>query len=80
MSLGHILIGCATYKLQPLAEVLASVLHSFSPALSFKTLHPDTWGTSPWYPLLALRELEETVFLIITGRKKLLKDLKRSRQ
>jgi len=80
MSLGHILLGCDAYRLQPLMEVLISVLHSFSPALSFKTLHPDAWGTSPWYPLLALRTLEETAFLIVKGRKKMLKDLKRTRQ
>jgi len=80
MSLGHILLGCGAYKLQPLMDVLKEVLGSFSPSQSFKTLHPDEWGISPWYPLLALKELEEAAFPIIKGRKKILRALRKSRQ
>ena len=80
MTLSHILLGCSAYKLQPLMDVLLDVLGSFSLAHGFKTLHPDAWGVSPWYPLLALKELEETAFLIVKGRKKLLKSLWVSRQ
>jgi len=72
MTLGHILLGCGSYKLQLLMDVLLDILGKISLAHSFKTLHLDAWGTSPWYPLLALRELEETAFPIIKGRKKLL--------
>jgi len=80
MSLGHILLGCDAYRLQLLMDVLKDVLGSFSLPQSFKTLHPDEWGVSPWYPLLALRELEEAAFPIVKGRKLLLKSLGKSRQ
>jgi len=80
MSLGHVLVGCSAYKLQPLVDVLLEVLTSFQTPHGFKTLTPDEWGTSPWYPLLALRELEELAFPIVKGRKKILKELKKSRQ
>jgi len=80
MSLQHILLGCETYKLQPLLEILMDTLQEVSPATSFKTLQPDTWGHSPWYPLLALRELEETALPIFKGRKMILKALKKTRQ
>jgi len=80
MSLQHILLGCRSYKLQPLLEVLLDALHDVSPASSFKTLHLDAWGHSPWFPLLALKGLEESALPIAKGRKKLLKDLKKSRQ
>jgi len=61
-------------------DVLKEVLGSFSPQQSFKMLHPDEWGTSPWYPLLALKELEEATFPIVKGRKAILKSLAKSRQ
>jgi len=80
MSLGHILVGCSAYKLQPLMDALMDVLHSFQEPRGFKTLTPDEWGVSPWYPLLALRELEELVFPFVKGRKAILKELKGSRQ
>jgi len=80
MSLGHILLGWSAYDLQTLMAELLDVLHQCSPALGFKTLHPDEWGASPWYPLLALKELEEAVLPIVKGRKKMLKDLRRTRQ
>jgi len=80
MSLRHILVGCGRYILQPLETVLADVLRSNSPAVAFRTLHPDEWGQSPWYPLLALRALEETALPIFKGRKAALKALKKSRQ
>jgi len=80
MSLGHILLGCEAYKLQPLLATLLETLTDISPASSFKTLTPDTWGISPWYLLLALKELEESAFLIVKGRKSMLKKLKKTRQ
>ena len=80
MTLGHILLGCDVYRLQPLLEVLLTVLGALHPDSSFKTLSPDSWGTSPWYPLLALGALEETAYPIVKGRRKILKKLKKSRQ
>jgi len=80
MSLQHILIGCDAYKLQPLLGVLTDTLHGISPSSEFKTLHLDAWGHSPWYPLLALREIEESALPILKGRKALLKKLKGTRQ
>jgi len=79
MSLGHILTGCAEYKLQPLMEALLDTLQAVSLTSSFRTLHPDEWGMSPWYPLLALQTLEETALPVFKGRKKILKALKTSR-
>jgi len=80
MTLGHILIGCDVYKLRPLMEVLLAALDTLHPGSDFKTLSPDSWGASPWYPLLALGVLEETAYPIVKGRKKILKNLKKSRQ
>lgn len=80
MSLGHILIGCSAYKLQPLVALLMDTLAVFSPASNYKTLTPDAWGTSPWYPLLALQEIEETALPNHKGKKKLLRELRKTRQ
>jgi len=80
MSLGHILVGCADYKLQPLMEVLLETLANIYPGSGFKTLTPDAWGVSPWYLMLALGELEEHGYPIVKGRKKILKKLKETRQ
>jgi len=80
MSLGHILLGCDAYRLHPLLASLLSNLEPLHPGSGFKTLSPDSWGTSPWYPLLALKELEETTYPIVKGRKRILKSLKKSRQ
>jgi len=80
MSLQHILLGCSTYNQQPLMDVLADVLREVSPSDAFKTLHPDEWGYSPWYPLLALKAIEEGALPIFKGRKALLKKLKSTRQ
>jgi len=80
MTLGHILLGCDTYVLQPLMTVLLAAMDALHPGSSFKTLSPDSWGTSPWYPLLALGSLEEIAYPIVKGRKKVLKKLKKSRQ
>jgi len=80
MSLGHILLGCGAYILQPLLTSLLAVLDALHPGSSFKTLSPDSWGASPWYPLLALGALEEAAYPIVKGRKKILRALKRSRQ
>jgi len=80
MTLGHILIGCSAYVLHPLLTALMAALDVLHPTLSFKTLSPDSWGTSPWFPLLALRALEEAAYPIVKGRKRILKSLKKSRQ
>jgi len=80
LTLGHILLGCGAYQLQPLMLVLQTALDVLHPGSSFKTLSPDSWGTSPWYPLLALKALEEAAYPIVKGRKKILKGLKKSRQ
>jgi len=80
MSLGHILLGCSAYVLQPLMECLLSVLGTLHSSSSFKTLSPDSWGASPWFPLLALGAIEEAAYPIVKGRKKILKNLKKSRQ
>jgi len=80
MSLQHILLGCSAYKLQPLLELLMDTLRGVSPNASFKTLHPDEWGHSPWYPLLAFKDIEESALPILKGRRALLKALKKTRQ
>jgi len=80
MTLGHILLGCDAYRLQPLMTVLMTALGALHPGSSFKTLSPDSWGVSPWYPLLALRGLEEAAYPIVKGRKGMLKKLGKSRQ
>ena len=80
VTLGHILLGCDAYVLQPLISSLLAVLDALHPNSSFKTLSPDSWGTSPWFPLLALGALEEAAYPIVKGRKKILKRLKKTRQ
>ena len=80
MTLGHILLGCGAYVLQPLLTCLMTVLGALHPNSSFKTLSPDSWGASPWFPLLALGALEDAAYPIVKGRKKILKSLKKSRQ
>jgi len=79
MSLGHILLGCSKYNLQPLLTILLAALEAVSPATAIRTLHPDEWGSSPWYPLLALCTIEELALPIFKGRKKMLKMLKNTR-
>ena len=54
MSLRHILLGCSAYNLQPLLAVLLDTLQVVSLKSTFWTLHLDEWGSSPWYPLLAM--------------------------
>jgi len=80
MTLGHILLGCSAYVLQPLMECLLTVLGTLHPTSGFKTLSPDSWGASPWFPLLALGAIEDAAYPIVKGRKKILKDLRKSRQ
>ena len=80
MSLQHILLGCSAYKLQHLLDMLTSALGEISPSNTFKTLHLDEWGHSPWYPLLALKAIEENALPILKGRKVLLGKLKKSRR
>ena len=62
MSLDHILVGCIRYRLDNLQAVLLERLRKISPLLPARTLRPDEWGRSPWYPLLALRRLEQNKF------------------
>ena len=59
--------------------MLEDTLLKVSPKSTFKTLHPDKWGSSPWYPLLALQAIEETALPVFKGQKKMLKMLKLSR-
>ena len=59
MSLDHILLGCVKYNLSGLKQVLHNRLWEISPAVWHKSLHPDTWKPSPWYPLLALKRVEQ---------------------
>ena len=80
MTLSHILLGCSAYVLQPLMACLLTVLGALHPNSGFKTLSPDSWGASPWFPLLALGALEDAAYPIVKGRKKILKSLKKSRQ
>jgi len=80
MALGHILLGCSAYGLQPLLIPLIAILDDLHPNSNFKTLSPDSWGASPWYPLLALKELEEIAYPLVKGQKKVIKSLGKSRQ
>jgi len=80
MSLRHILLGCSTYRLQDLMDVLTKALHKASPRDMFRTLHPDEWGHSLWYPLLALGAIEENTLPIQKGRQALLWRLKETRR
>ena len=80
MSLQHILLGCSAYRLQSLMDILTDALHRTSPRDAFRTLHPDEWGHSPWYPLLALGAIEENALPIQKGRKALLRKLKETRR
>jgi len=59
LSLDHILLGCVWYNLSALEQVLHGRLKEVSPGLYHKSLHPDSWKPSPWYPLLALRRVEQ---------------------
>jgi len=62
MSLDHILVSCVRYRLNSLQAVLLEQLRKVSPLLPARSLRPDEWGRSPWYPLLALRRLEQNKF------------------
>jgi len=70
MSLGHILVGCTKYNLQPLLSLLLTTLGEASLKTTLKTLHPDELGHLPWYPLLALQALEDNVQPPFKGLKK----------
>ena len=62
LSLDHILVGCAHYKLGVLQAVLLEHLRRVSPKLPTRSLSLDEWGRSPWYPLLALCRIERNAF------------------
>ena len=59
LSLDHILLGCIRYNLCDLEQVLYDRLREISPKVWHKSLHPDTWKPFPWYPLLALKRVEQ---------------------
>jgi len=59
LSLDHILLGCVRYDLSALEQVMHDRLEEVSPRLYHKSLHPDSWKPSPWYPLLALKRVEQ---------------------
>jgi len=80
MTLGHVLLGCGAYRIQPLMEALLVALGALHPSSSFKTLSPDSWGVSPWYPLLVLKGLEEAAYPLVKGWKKILKSLRKTWQ
>jgi len=79
MSLSHILVGCGEYDLQPLSSILLDSLQKVSPKMTLKTLHLDEWGTSPWYPLLALQALEHNALHPFKGLKAITRKVKESR-
>jgi len=59
LSLDHILLGCIRYDLSGLEQVLLDKLQDISPKVWHKSLRPDTWRPFPWYPLLALKRVEQ---------------------
>jgi len=59
LSLDHILLGCIRYNLSGLDQVMHDRLREISPKVWHKSLHPDSWKPSPWYPLLALKRVEQ---------------------
>jgi len=59
LSLDHILMGCARYNLSSLEQILHDRLREISPKVWHKSLHPDSWKPTPWYPLLALKRVEQ---------------------
>jgi len=59
LSLDHIFTGCASYDLAPLLASLEERLRIISPPLlHLRSLRPDEWHPSPWYPLIALKAVE----------------------
>jgi len=59
LSLDHIFAGCASYVLTPLLCSLEEHLRIVSPPLfHLRSLRPDEWLPSPWYPLIALKAVE----------------------
>jgi len=58
MSLDHILLGCYRYDIAPLCAVLSTHLTRVSPPVFCRSLRPEDWHPSPWYPLIALRRVE----------------------
>jgi len=60
-------------------SMLLDSLQKVSPPASLKTLHPDEWGSSPWYLLLVLQALEHNVMRPFKGMKAVVKKLKDSR-
>jgi len=61
MSLDHILLGCYRYDVAPLRAVLLTHLAKVSPPVFCRSLRPDEWHPSPWYPLIALQRIERGV-------------------
>jgi len=59
LSLSHILTGCSSYDLSPLSASLAERMRVVSPPLfGLRSLRPDEWFPSPWFPLIALKAVE----------------------
>jgi len=59
LSMDHILLGCGAYDLSDLQGVLVEVLEAHTPPFFLKSLRPLDWHPSPWYPLIALKGLED---------------------
>ena len=58
LSLDHIFTGCISYDLKALMDCLLERLRIISPPLFLRSLRPDEWHPSLWYPLLALKAVE----------------------
>lgn len=67
MFLAHILLGCPSYELWPLLDILLKSIWEVGPKTEFRTLQLDEWGYSPWYPLLVLQTIEELALPIFKG-------------
>jgi len=59
LSMDHILQGCRAYDLSSLQGVLIEVLKAHTPPFFLRSLWPLDWHPSPWYPLIALKGLED---------------------
>jgi len=59
LSMDHILQGCGSYDLSLLQDVLVDALKAHTPPFFLRSLRPLDWHPSPWYPLIALRGIED---------------------
>ena len=57
MSAPHIWVGCSSYRLAPLFDLLHKKIRLLCPG-PYRTLFPDEWGSPLWYPIFILQPLE----------------------